>query len=58
MASVIIDANIGSILKMRGDDYSLNSEDLAFQHDGVDLELAVIIRCYYSRITSRAVTYQ
>jgi len=28
-------------IKMRGDDHSLNSEDLAFQHDGVDLELAV-----------------
>ena len=32
---------LGQYLKMRGDDYSLNSEDLAFQHDGVDLELAV-----------------
>lgn len=32
---------LGQYLKMRGDDYSLNSEDLSFQHDDVYLELAV-----------------
>ena len=32
---------LGQYLKMRGDDYSLNSENLSFQHDDVYLELAV-----------------